>query len=238
MGKSLVSCFLRHSVHTCIHAYIQTLDNAHNSEAQGLNLRRGRSLGGSRTVDINDEQTDGFLDEIWMSWKLLRDQMDSGNVFERSQPMFFWRRRSTCHLRGGRGAMSHIWLVRSCPRPPARVLGRLFVYTAAANNARPARINLGGIRPRNGRTDRQTEGAAAPATVAIVMSRSVCLSARRTVIVASWPRLVRQERDGREGAAAAAAAAAAAELIISYNERTPSRLIQAPLFYTFDLWWK
>jgi len=72
--------------------------------------------------------------------------------------------------------MSHIWLVRSCPRPPARVLGRLFVYTAAAAyNARPARINLGGIRPCNGRTDGQTEGAAAPATVAIVMSRSVYL---------------------------------------------------------------
>ena len=83
------------------------------------------------------------------------------------------------------------------------------------------------------RTDGQTQGAAAPATVAIVMSRSVCLSARRTVIVASWPRLVRQERDGTEGTAAAAAAA---ELIISYNERTPSRLIQAQLFYTFDLW--
>jgi len=48
--------------------YIQTLDNAHNSQAQGFNLRRRRSLGGKRTVDINDEQTDGFLDEIGTSW--------------------------------------------------------------------------------------------------------------------------------------------------------------------------
>jgi len=44
--------------------YLRTLDNAHNSQAQGLNLRRGRSLGDKRTVDIDDEQTDGFLDEI------------------------------------------------------------------------------------------------------------------------------------------------------------------------------
>ena len=51
-------------VHACIHAYIQTLDNAHSSQARGLNLRRGRSLGGKRTVDINDEQRDEFLDEI------------------------------------------------------------------------------------------------------------------------------------------------------------------------------
>ena len=48
----------------CLHAYIQTPDNARSSQVQGLNLRRGRSLGGSRTVDINDEQTDGFVDEI------------------------------------------------------------------------------------------------------------------------------------------------------------------------------
>jgi len=47
-----------------MHTYIHTLDNAHNSQAQGLNLRRGRSLGSKRTVDINDERTDGFLDEI------------------------------------------------------------------------------------------------------------------------------------------------------------------------------
>ena len=40
--------------------YIQTLDNAHNSQAQGLKLRRGRSLGDRRRVDINDEQTGGF----------------------------------------------------------------------------------------------------------------------------------------------------------------------------------
>jgi len=46
------------------HTYIQTLDDAHNSQAQGLNLTRGRSLGGKRTVDIDDEQTDGLLDEI------------------------------------------------------------------------------------------------------------------------------------------------------------------------------
>ena len=50
------------------HTYMQTLDNAHNSQAQGLNVRRGRSIGGKRTVDINDEQTDGFLNEIWISW--------------------------------------------------------------------------------------------------------------------------------------------------------------------------
>jgi len=36
----------------------------HNSQAQGLNLRNEWSLGGKSTVDINDEQTDGFLDEI------------------------------------------------------------------------------------------------------------------------------------------------------------------------------
>jgi len=37
---------------------------ARNSQAQCLNLRRGQSLVGKTTVDINDEQTDGFLDEI------------------------------------------------------------------------------------------------------------------------------------------------------------------------------
>ena len=47
-----------------MHTYIGTLDNVHNSQAQGLNLRRVWSLGGKMTVDINDEQTDGFLDEI------------------------------------------------------------------------------------------------------------------------------------------------------------------------------
>jgi len=26
----------------------------------------GQLLGGKRTVDINDEQTDGILDEIWI----------------------------------------------------------------------------------------------------------------------------------------------------------------------------
>jgi len=42
--------------------YTRTLDNAHNSQARGLNLRRGWSLDGkiTLTVDINDEQTDGF----------------------------------------------------------------------------------------------------------------------------------------------------------------------------------
>ena len=56
-------------IHThYIHTYIQTLDNTHNSQAQGLNLRRGRSLGGKRTVDINDKRTDGLLEETWMSW--------------------------------------------------------------------------------------------------------------------------------------------------------------------------
>ena len=34
---------------------LSTLDNVHNSQAQGLNLWRGRLLGGKRTVDINDE---------------------------------------------------------------------------------------------------------------------------------------------------------------------------------------
>jgi len=52
------------SAFTPIHIYVQTLDNAHNSQVQGSNLRRGRSLDGKRTVDINDEQTHGFLDEI------------------------------------------------------------------------------------------------------------------------------------------------------------------------------
>jgi len=45
--------------HTYIHTYIRTLDNAHNSQAQRLNLRRWQWLGGKRTLDINDEQTDG-----------------------------------------------------------------------------------------------------------------------------------------------------------------------------------
>ena len=44
---------------------MRTLDNA-----QGMNLRRGRSLGGKRTADINDEQTDGFLDENLNELKL------------------------------------------------------------------------------------------------------------------------------------------------------------------------
>ena len=42
--------------------YTRTLDNAHSSQARGLNLRRGWSLDGkiTLTVHINDEQTDGF----------------------------------------------------------------------------------------------------------------------------------------------------------------------------------
>ena len=64
-----------------IHTYIRTLDNAHNSQVQqSLNLRRRRALGGKRTVDINDEQTDGFLDENLNELKLLRDRMDSDNL--------------------------------------------------------------------------------------------------------------------------------------------------------------
>ena len=42
-----------------LHTYIQTLDNAHNGQAHGLNLRHGQE-GRKRTVNINDEQTDGF----------------------------------------------------------------------------------------------------------------------------------------------------------------------------------
>ena len=50
------------------HTYvIQTLGNALGSQAQGLNLRRGGSLGSKRRVDINVEQTGAFLDEICMS---------------------------------------------------------------------------------------------------------------------------------------------------------------------------
>jgi len=45
-------------IHTYTH---RTLDNMRSSHAQGLNLRRGWSLDGKRIVDINDEQTDGFL---------------------------------------------------------------------------------------------------------------------------------------------------------------------------------
>jgi len=41
-----------------------------NNNAQGLNLMRGRSLGGSRTADINDEQTDRFLNEDLNELKL------------------------------------------------------------------------------------------------------------------------------------------------------------------------
>ena len=42
--------------------YTRTLDNAHSSQARGLNLRRGWSLDGkiTLTVHINDEHTDGF----------------------------------------------------------------------------------------------------------------------------------------------------------------------------------
>ena len=40
-----------------IHTHEHLITHAH-SQAQGLNLRRGRSLGGKRTVDMNDEQTD------------------------------------------------------------------------------------------------------------------------------------------------------------------------------------
>ena len=47
-----------------IHIHTHTFDIVKNSRAQGLNLRRGRSPGGNRTVDINDEQRDGSLDEI------------------------------------------------------------------------------------------------------------------------------------------------------------------------------
>ena len=37
---------------------MRTVDNdAHSSQARGFNLRRGRSQGGKRTVDIDDEQT-------------------------------------------------------------------------------------------------------------------------------------------------------------------------------------
>ena len=70
VSSTLTTTQLRYDTirHDTIHTYIQTLDSAHNSQAQGLNLRRRRSLGGKRTVDINDEQTNGFLDEIRMSW--------------------------------------------------------------------------------------------------------------------------------------------------------------------------
>jgi len=47
-----------------IYTYIQVIYNAHNVKTKWLNLRRGRSLGGKRTVTVNDEQTDGFLDGI------------------------------------------------------------------------------------------------------------------------------------------------------------------------------
>ena len=53
-----------HALRHTIHMYIQTLDNANYSQAQGLNWRCGQSLSGKRTVDINDEQAYGFLDEI------------------------------------------------------------------------------------------------------------------------------------------------------------------------------
>ena len=46
-----------------IHTHIQTLDNKHNSQAQGLNWRHRWLLGGKRTVDISDEQTDRFFNE-------------------------------------------------------------------------------------------------------------------------------------------------------------------------------
>ena len=68
--------------HTHTHTYMQTLDNAHNSQAQGLNPRRVRSLGGKRTVDINNEQTDVFLKKDLNELKVLRDRIDSGNLFQ------------------------------------------------------------------------------------------------------------------------------------------------------------
>jgi len=60
MSAKILLELYRHDA-TCIHSYVHTtFDNAHNRQAQGLNLRRGRSLGGRRTVDINDEHTDGL----------------------------------------------------------------------------------------------------------------------------------------------------------------------------------
>jgi len=56
-----------------IHTYIQTLDNAHCSQAQGLNLRRGRSLGGKTTVDVNDEQTRWVIKRDLNELKVWRD---------------------------------------------------------------------------------------------------------------------------------------------------------------------
>ena len=44
-----------------MYTYIHTLDNAHNSQAQGLNLRRRRSLCGKRIEDINDSQNSHTL---------------------------------------------------------------------------------------------------------------------------------------------------------------------------------
>jgi len=54
---------LRSAIHLLL-TYIHTDKHLMNSQAEGSNLRCGWSLGGKRTVDINDKQTDEFLDEI------------------------------------------------------------------------------------------------------------------------------------------------------------------------------
>ena len=61
--------------------YIQTLDSARNSQAQGMNLRHGRLLGGRGQWILMMSKQMGFrwnLKEL----KLLTDRMDSDNLFQ------------------------------------------------------------------------------------------------------------------------------------------------------------
>ena len=57
---TVMSLLPRFFAHTIVYIH-NALDNVHKNQAQGSNLRSGRSLGGKRTVDINDEQTDGLI---------------------------------------------------------------------------------------------------------------------------------------------------------------------------------
>jgi len=72
---------------------MRTLDNA-----QGLNLMRGRSPGGSRTADINDEQTERFLNKNLNELKLrmkIRKKQKENNQQQTTAPFNKFAPRST-----------------------------------------------------------------------------------------------------------------------------------------------
>jgi len=213
-------------MHTYKHLITRTIVKRNKAWIWGADSR----YIGKRTVDINDEQTGGFLDEIWMSWSCWESGLIA--VTCSNDPSLCSSGagdpRATC---GGGQCRTFGWSGRAPARLHASSGDCLYIRRRRRTMLVQRGLTSAGLDLA---TDGRTDGHKLVRSYCCNSYESVCLSARRTVIVASWPRLVRQERDGREGAAAAAAA----ELIISYNERTPSRLIQAPLFYTFDLWWK